>query len=91
MKLAEFQEMLRREEVLDREGLEAVLGSNPERAPTVRKYEAKHWAHLKEVVAIADDECPRAADTIRWLLWWTVSHSQRMVLMADDIKEEPTP
>lgn len=86
MTLEEFREILRRDEAFDRERLNEVLGSQPDRPTTVGKHEAKSWVHLRAVIAEADDACPRAADTIRWLLWHDLLSQQRIRLMSEDIE-----
>lgn len=85
MTLVEFKEILKRDEALVREGLQAVLDAKPDHSPSVGKHEAQNWVHLKEVIALADQECPPAADTIRWLLWHEVLDAQRLSSLAEDI------
>jgi hypothetical protein len=83
--LEEFREVLRRDEALERDGLTQVLAERPDGPAMVGKHEAKNWAHLRAVIAEAQDACPRAAETIRWLLWHGVLDAQRVMLMAEDI------
>lgn len=54
----------------------------PDRPMTVGKHEASNHVHLQRVLAEADEACPRAADTIRWLLWHDVLDAQMMRSMA---------
>lgn len=63
------------------------------RKPTVGKHEAGNHVHLRNVLAEADEACPRAADTIRWLIWHKVvdaqwaMHMVEMIKSVDDNKE----
>lgn len=86
MNLEEFREVLRLEEALEREGLAQVLADRPDGPAVVGKHEAKNWVHLRAVISEAQDACPRAAETIRWLLWHGVLDAQRVMLMAEDIE-----
>lgn len=54
----------------------------PDRPMTVGKHEAGNHVHLQRVLAEADQTCPRAADTIRWLIWHDVLDAQIMHAMA---------
>lgn len=63
----------------------------PDRPMTVGKHEASNHVHLQRVLAEADETCPHAADTIRWLLWHDVLDAQMMHSMAKhayELKEE---
>lgn len=86
MTLDEFRDMLRREVDGDRESLREVLAERPEGPVVVGKHEAKNWTHLRGVIAEAQETCPRAAETIRWLLWHGVLDAQRVMMLADEIK-----
>lgn len=72
-----------------REAFSKVLGENPERKTIVGKYEAHNYVHLKAVLEEADELCPKAADTIRWFLWWAVLDAQRMSFLTEHFKNEP--
>lgn len=85
MTLDEFKDILKEDEAFAREGLEAIFKELPDRPALVGKHEAKNWNHLREVMAEAEKTCPRAADTIYWLLWHDVLRKQRVKRMADDL------
>ncbi|EPX84782.1 hypothetical protein Salmuc_01355 [Salipiger mucosus DSM 16094] len=40
------------------------------------------------MIAEADEACPRAAETIRWLIWHSVLDLVRMKQIADDLEED---
>lgn len=65
-----------------------IICIKPERPATVGKHEAKNWVHLENVLAEADGKCPRAADTIRWLLWHEVLNAQWAMQMVEMIETE---
>ncbi|WP_020042145.1 hypothetical protein [Salipiger mucosus] len=88
MKIHDFQEMLARDLALEREGLEAVVDARPEGPAIVGKHQARNYTHLKAVIAEADEACPRAAETIRWLIWHSVLDLVRMKQIADDLEED---
>jgi IMP dehydrogenase/GMP reductase len=72
-----------------REAYNAVVGQDGGHKMTVGKHEAKNHAHLKSVIEEADAACPRAADTLRWLLWHRVLEAQRMAeTAAEGVGEE---
>ncbi|MEO1108299.1 MAG: hypothetical protein AAFX90_10285 [Pseudomonadota bacterium] len=56
-----------------------------DRPMTVGKHEAKNHNHLKSVLAEADEVCPRAADTIRWLFWHECLDAQLMHAMMQRV------
>jgi hypothetical protein len=85
VKVEDFRDMLRRDMQLDRDALAAVLAERPEGPALVGKHEAKNWVHLRAVIAEAQETCPRAAETIRWLLWHDVLYAQRVLMIAEDI------
>ena len=58
------------------------------RDQTISKHTAVNRAQLKETVAIADQQCPLAADTIRWLLWWNVLTFQTLALLNEDLPQK---
>lgn len=64
-----------------------VIGVKPDRAATVGKHEARNYVHLSDVLAEADKSCPRAADTIRWLLWHEILDAQWAMHMVEMIAE----
>lgn len=68
-----------------------VTDKNPDRASTVGKYEARNYVHIDSVIAEADELCPRAADTIRWLIWHEVLDAQWAMHMVEMIEEDPQP
>ena len=88
MKLPEFKEWLDREMTSARDGLKEVIDARPEGAAVVGKYEATNYGHLRSVIAEADEACPRAAETLRWLLWHNVMDITRIVQVADDLEED---
>lgn len=63
----------------------AVIGIKPDRKATVGKHEARNYVHLSAVLKEADKTCPRAADTIRWLLWHEVVDAQWAMHMVEMI------
>ncbi len=70
-----------------------IISAKPDRKNTVGKHEARNYVHLEAVLAEADQACPRAADTIRWLIWHGIvdaqwyMHMAEMLEMPDDTKE----
>lgn len=66
-----------------RRKLNWILDEVPKSKMTVGKYEAVNLVHLKQVLVEADETCPRAADTIRWLIWHNVIDTQRMQFLAE--------
>lgn len=66
------------------EAYNAVVGGDSGRKMTVGKHEAKNHAHLKSVLEEADEVCPKAADTIRWLIWHGVLKAQQMASFVED-------
>lgn len=70
-----------------REGSNAVLKTSQGRKVVVGKHEAQNYAHLERVLSEADEACPRAADTIRWLLWHKVLDAQWYMYMAEMLDE----
>jgi hypothetical protein len=88
MTLNEFISMLRREEASARGDLAKALADRPAGPTAVGKHEAKNWTHLRTVISEAQDACPRAAETIRWLLWHSVLDAQRIMMIAEDIEQE---
>ena len=69
-----------------RERHNAIIGIKPDRKATVGKHEARNHAHLERVLREADEACPLAADTIRWLLWHEIVDAQWVVNMAEMIE-----
>lgn len=61
-----------------RETYKEVVGSDVGRTMTVSKHVATNHVHLRNVIAEADEQCPRAADTIRWMLWHNVLRVNRI-------------
>lgn len=66
----------------------AIIGIKPDRKVTVGKHEARNYAHLSAVLKEADDACPRAADTIRWLLWHEILDAQWAMHMVEMIESK---
>lgn len=67
-----------------RERLAFVLdGQTVTASGSVGKHRARNWQHLKEVYAEARESCPRAADTIAWLLWWDIGDADRLAALTD--------
>ena len=71
-----------------REGNNLVISSAVGKPTTVGKHEARNRKHLASVLAEADQSCPRAADTIRWLLWHEIIDAQWYMHMAEMLKDE---
>ena len=65
----------------------AIIGIKPDRKGTVGKHEARNYAHLEAVLKEADEACPRAADTIRWLLWHEILDAQWYMHMVEMITQ----
>jgi len=72
-----------------RDGYGTLLAGFPERKCTVGKHEAKNWIHLERVLSGADNDCPRAADTIRWLLLHNVLDAQWYLHVAEMLPSTP--
>lgn len=71
-----------------RDRLNFVLGEYIEDFETsVGKHEARNWASLKDVYEEARKKCPRAADTIAWLLWWDIVNADRFALLTEQNAE----
>ncbi|MEO0782530.1 MAG: hypothetical protein AAFZ46_12280 [Pseudomonadota bacterium] len=64
----------------------AVINIKPDRPATVGKHEARNYVHLSAVLKEADEACPRAADTIRWLLWHEIVDAQWAMYMVEMIE-----
>jgi hypothetical protein len=64
------------------ENYNRILAIIPDHKPTVGKHEAITHAHLANVLAEADKSCPKAADTIRWILWHNILNAQWYIHMA---------
>lgn len=71
-----------------KKAFEEVVGDQSGRKMTVGKHEACNHVHLRSVLEEADEKCPRASDTIRWLLWHNVLHAQRMSRFAGASRKE---
>jgi hypothetical protein len=71
-----------------REAFHEVLGPKPKRKMTVGKHEAQNYVNLKNVIAEADEKCPKAADTIRWILWHDVLEADRMAFLTEHFEEK---
>lgn len=67
----------------DRERYNRILAEFPDRKSTVGKHEAQNYIHLANVLEEADKSCPKAADTIRWILWHKVLDAQWYMHMAE--------
>lgn len=81
-------DFLQKEYELDRRGFDAVVPKGT-KTPHVGKHEACNYAHLRAVIEEARETCPRAADTIVWLLWHRSLRSVRNLnvgehLLGDD-------
>ena len=85
MQLSEAISAFRSVEQNTRERHNAIIGIKPDRKPTVGKHEARNYVHLAEVLTEADKDCPRAADTIRWLLWHEILDAQWAMHMVEMI------
>ncbi|MGC1494193.1 MAG: hypothetical protein WA790_00180 [Sulfitobacter sp.] len=68
-----------------RERHNAIICIKPDRKATVGKHEARNYVHLEAVLKEADETCPRAADTIRWLLWHEILDAQWAMHMVEMI------
>lgn len=91
MRVSEAIKSFRDVEKSTRDRHNAIIGMKPDRPATVGKHEARNYAHLEAVLKEADEKCPRAADTIRWLLWHEILDAQwamHMVEMLDHSKED---
>ena len=73
-----------------REGNSLVISDAVGKPSMVGKHEARNRVHLESVLAEADKECPRAADTIRWLLWHEILDAQWYMHMAEMLKNDDT-
>lgn len=76
MKPSEALDAFRNAEQNARDRYNPILANFPDRKPVVGKHEARNHVHLEETLAEADEKCPRAADTIRWLLWHDIVDAQ---------------
>ena len=85
--LKAFQEV----EKNTRERHNAINATRPKRPATVGKHEARNYVHLADVLAEADKQCPRAADTIRWLLWHEIVDAQWSMHMVEMIETQKEP
>lgn len=65
-----------------------LLSKFPKRKSTVGKHEAQNYIHLEKVLEEADQSCPKAADTIRWLLWHDILDAQWYMHMAEMLKDD---
>lgn len=83
MNSAELVSSFTDREAHSRERYNHILSKFPDRKPTVGKHEAQNFVHLEAVLAEADKTCPRAADTIRWLLWHDILDAQWYMHMAE--------
>ena len=83
MEVRNLVDHFKRQEEVRREGNNSVIRADVGRKVTVGKHEAHNYAHLKAVIAEADEACPRAADTIRWLLWHEIVDAQWYLHMAE--------
>jgi len=63
-----------------------VLRDAAKKTSTVGKHEARNYVHLAQVLAEADEACPRAADTIRWLIWHEILDAQWAMHMVEMIE-----
>ena len=70
-------------EAISRERYNLLLVNFPKRKSTVGKHEAQNYVHLENVLKEADKSCPKAADTIRWLLWHDILDAQWYMHMAE--------
>jgi hypothetical protein len=70
-----------------RERYNRLLANFPKRKSTVGKHEARNYIHLENVLEDADKSCPKAADTIRWLLWHDILDAQWHMHMAEMIED----
>ena len=87
MHLSDFQELLDREQRMIADGMAQVLAVfPPDYTCNVGKHEAVNYKRLEGVVAEALTHCPKAAETIYWLLWHKQLAAQRIKLLADDIR-----
>lgn len=64
----------------------AVIRDAAKKTSTVGKHEARNYAHLRAVLEEADKSCPRAADTIRWLIWHEILDAQWAMHMVEMIE-----
>ena len=69
----------------------AVVGTYVGRKMTVGRDEAHNHVHLRGVIAEADKLCPRAADTIRRLLWRSAHNARQAELIATDAYHDTAP
>ncbi|MCC4298404.1 hypothetical protein [Aurantimonas coralicida] len=77
-------DFLREEYEHDRSGFAAVVPKGT-RTPSVGKHEACNYVHLRAVIEEAREACPRAADTIIWLLWHRSLRSTRNLTVGKHI------
>lgn len=88
MTVAELVKSFTERESRTRLGNNSVISEAFGRSTTVGKHEAHNFVHLKRVLAEADEACPRAADTIRWLLWHEIVDAQWYMHMAEMLERE---
>ena len=81
-----LQALFTEHEANSREQYNHLLAKFPKRKSTVGKHEARNYAHLENVLKEADKTCPKAADTIRWLLWHEILDAQWHMHMAEMLK-----
>lgn len=79
----ELSKLFQEQEESLRERYNQILREFPDRKPVVGKHEALVVTHLKSVLKSADEDCPKAADTIRWLLWHDILTAQWYLHMAE--------
>lgn len=91
MDKAELVSSFTEREADSRERYNRLLANFPDRKSTVGKHEARNYIHLEKVLEEADKTCPKAADTIRWLLWHEILDAQWHMHMAEILttSEEP--
>jgi len=61
-----------------------VLGDTGGVKMTVGKHEAMNWEHMKGVYTEAREKCPKAADTIAWMLWHDILDYERLVRLTSE-------
>lgn len=83
---AEALKSFRDVEQSTRETYNSIIGIKPDRKAIVGKHEARNHVHLAAVLKEADKVCPRAADTIRWLLWHEILDAQWAIHMVKMIE-----
>ena len=73
----------RQREQSTRERGNVVIRNAAKTTSSVGKHEARNYAHLLSVLEEADAACPRAADTIRWLIWHEILDAQWAMQMVE--------